>query len=392
MAGNNQEFLKKDLVYILQLNSQIQYDNKLNVQQAHDMVMQKKLFKTVLGQKYVKRLEQLINGTDALHKCVLCGNDLDNATLVCMDCLAKYKLTPPSRQEAVTPAQEEASTPEQHEASTAPFPKLWLFPRVLIAFLASFILLYVCVTKLNNLNAVPGLLFMGALALPFSVLVFMFEINVSKNISIFEVMKMFFFGGMVSQVLTLCLFEAFPIGWLNYSSAIIVGLIYALGRLFIIAVFVKLLNPKHILDGMLIGAAVGAGFAALEIAGYAFRFYLLSGGNINYLTEILLLRTWSALGGHAAWAAITGGGLVMAKGDMPFSFKLFTDIKFLKFFFIPVILHAIWDCPFMDSGVYVYIKLAVLIVIAWIIILGQINAGLKQLERKSSSCPKPSSI
>lgn len=507
MPDNNQKFLKKDIVYILQLNSQIQYDDKYNVQKAHDMALRKQLFKTVLGQKYLMRLEQVISGTDTSNKCTLCKNELDNPSLVCNSCMVKYKLTPSNRGTSENPASARNAAPagvsessendtpsdvsvpaksdtsagvsapadvsastrsdasaglssstgnntpatvpastensptdtfsastardvttiaysltetpppaeaqpsanlklrdlfsdvfkkhtrseseeifitgtskatSHEDATSAPLPKPWLFSRVLVTLLASFAFLYVCAAQSHNSNVVPGLMFMGASALPLSVLIFMFEINVSRDISIFEVMKMLFLGGMTSLVLTLFLFEAFPIGQLNYTEAIIVGLIEALGRLLVIVLFTRLLNPRYILSGMLIGAATGAGFAISETIMYTFRFYLLSGGSINYLSDILMLRLWSALGSHVAWAAITGAGLVMAKGDKPFNFKLFTDMNFLKYFFIPIILHTIWDCPFMDSGSIVYMKLTVLIVIAWAVIFTQVDKGLKQ--------------
>ena len=80
MANNNLEFIKKDITYILQLNKQIQYHNKKDVKRAHDMVLEKNLLKTTLGQKYVARLEQIIDGTEDSYACVLCGKELDNST------------------------------------------------------------------------------------------------------------------------------------------------------------------------------------------------------------------------------------------------------------------------------------------------------------------------
>lgn len=408
MSDGSKQFLKQDLVYILQLNSQIQYDNKHNVKQAHDMIVKKQLFKSVLGQKYTMRLEQIINGTDSSTKCALCKNSLDNPTLVCSSCLNKYKLAPTDKGNEENKAhtdniklhdlfsdifkkhtREESAelfiagtSKTTPDAANIPLscPKPWLFSRILIVMLLSFVLLYICAKQLQNINVIWSLIFAGALALPLSTLTFMYEINIPRNIGIYEVIKMFFLGGAAALLLTLFLFEAFPIGQLNYTEAIIVGFTESIGRLLAIIIFIRILNPKYILNGLLIGAAVGAGFAFFETAGYAFRFYSLSGGNINYLTGILLLRTWSSVGSHAAWGAVTAAGLVIAMNGEPFIFKRFADINFIKFFFIPIILHSIWDCPFMDSGSVVYVKLTVLIAIAWIIIFAQLNKGLSQIK------------
>lgn len=90
MSDNNRELLRKDLTNVLRLNEKIDYDNLEEVQKVYNMVIQKNLFKTALGQKYIKRLEQIINKTDQFDQCLLCKNDQDNLSLVCTQCLKKY--------------------------------------------------------------------------------------------------------------------------------------------------------------------------------------------------------------------------------------------------------------------------------------------------------------
>lgn len=102
---DNKELIKKDLVFILRLNAAIHYDNPAEVKRVYDMVLQKKLFKTALGQKYVKRLEQMISKTAVSHDCVLCRDDLDNSSLICSRCLAKYKIAPAKKESNDRPIQ-----------------------------------------------------------------------------------------------------------------------------------------------------------------------------------------------------------------------------------------------------------------------------------------------
>ncbi|MBD5445293.1 MAG: PrsW family intramembrane metalloprotease [Lachnospiraceae bacterium] len=449
------------------------------------MVIEKQLFKTVLGQKYLVRLEQIIDGTENSYSCVLCGKDLDNSTLVCSGCLEKYKLMTPEQaaearreaearkaaddarelaearesaaeaSEAATEVSEAAAearelaeareimtarnakeakriaasldaadsvqteeTPEalasvgskltdlfaslfqEHTneeakeifiagtAKTTPLeysqddvqPRPWLFLRIFVALMLTFGFLYICAAQLQNFNTISALLFLGAAVFPFSILILMYETNTPKNISIFDVMKMLFAGSIAALLLTTITFDVFPIGQLNYSDALIVGFIEELIKLLVIIIFIRLINPKYILNGLLIGAAVGAGFSVFESAGYAFRFYLLNGGNIGYLTDIILLRAWSSLGSHTVWSVIIGGGLLSAKSDKPFSFKLFFNLEFLSDFIATLILHSIWNCPFMDSGSNVYIKLIVLTVLAWMILLSLLKSGIRQFK------------
>ena len=113
--------------------------------------------------------------------------------------------------------------------------------------------------------------------LPFSLLIFFWEMNAPRNISIYETAKMFFVGGTASLVLTLFLYSIFPVYDLNYSGAIAVGVVEEVGKLAVVIYFIRKLNPKFILNGLLIGATIGAGFAAFESAGYAFNFGMIYG-------------------------------------------------------------------------------------------------------------------
>ncbi|MBD5522454.1 MAG: PrsW family intramembrane metalloprotease [Lachnospiraceae bacterium] len=460
------------------------------------MVLEKKLFKTALGKKYVTRLEQIIYGTEDSYSCVLCGKDLDNSTLVCSRCLEKYRLlvpgqaaevrreaesykatevneaaaearelaeareimtarnakeakriaanldaaeargaaaifreieengltvsgerSVPTTDAAVSIQTEETSKPsapanskfmgfftglfQEHTneeaaeifiagtAKTTPLeygqtdvqPKPWLFMRIFVALMLTFGFLYICAAQLKNFNTISGLLFLGAAVLPLSILTLMYETNTPKNISMFDVIKMFFAGSATALLLTTITFNVFPIGQLSYSGAVIVGFIEESVKLLVIIIFIKLIDPKYILNGLLIGAAVGAGFSVFESTGYAFRFYLLNGGNIDYLTDIILLRAWSSLGSHTIWSAIAGGGLLAAKTDKPFSFKFLYNPGFLSNFIVSLIFHSVWNCPFMDSGNNVYIKLIVLIILAWTILLSLLRSGIRQFKR-----------
>ena len=269
------------------------------------------------------------------------------------------------------------TTPEESEISTS-WPKPWLFSRVFLILAATYILLYICTFTFGNLNAVPGLIVIGAFAVPFSLLIFFWETNAPRNISIFEVVKMFFVGGVASLVATLFIFSFFPVYQLNYTGAITVGVIEEVGKLVIVAFFIKQLKVKFILNGLLIGAAIGAGFAAFESAGYAFNLGWMYGDEA--LKSIIVDRAWLSVGGHVVWAAISGAALVYVKGDQPLNRGHFTDPRFIKLFMVPIALHAIWNSPlyFLHGFYFLYL---VLIVVAWIFIFTFINAGLNQISR-----------
>ena len=61
-------------------------------------------------------------------------------------------------------------------------------------------------------------------------------------------------------------------------------------------------------DGVVLGAAVGFGFGALEITGYAFASMLTSGGlSIPDLVQTEVIRGLMAPLGHGLWTGIAGG-------------------------------------------------------------------------------------
>lgn len=270
-----------------------------------------------------------------------------------------------------------ATTPHESEISTS-WPKPWLFSRVFLAFAIAYVLLYICTYTFQNLNALPGLMMVGSFAAPFALLIFFWETNAPRNISIYEISKMFFVGGTASLFITLILYSFFPVYGLDYMGAIVVGIVEEAGKLVIIAYFVKRLNPRYILNGLLIGAAIGAGFASFESMGYAFNFGLMYGDEA--MISVMLNRAWMSIGTHVVWSAIIGAALVYVKGEQTLVSEHFTNLKFLRLFAIAVMLHAIWDMPLYMLHELNLLFIA-LIIVAWIFIFTLINAGLKQIMR-----------
>lgn len=251
----------------------------------------------------------------------------------------------------------------------------WLYSRVFAVLAATFALLLICTWVFQNSLSIPGLIFIGAMMMPFSLLVLFWETNIPRNISIFELVKMFFVGGVASLVFTLTIFSFVPAGELDVIGAIIVGIVEEIGKLVAVAIFIRRYKSKYILNGILIGAAIGAGFAAFESAGYA----LVFGGDFGGILENIILRGLLAAGGHIVWAAMSGAAIMFAKGDGEFKMDIFKSAKFWKLFPVPIVLHALWDMPFSSIPV-----LILLIVIAWIFILALIRSGMAEVSRLSA--------
>jgi len=100
------------------------------------------------------------------------------------------------------------------------------------------------------------------------------------------------------------------------------------------------LTVKSVRDGMILGAAVGFGFAAFESAGYAFTaLFTVDGLSLMQLVQTELLRGLLAPVGHGLWTAIVGGVLFSASSQRHFAI---TGKLILGYLGVSL-LHALWD-------------------------------------------------
>ena len=93
-------------------------------------------------------------------------------------------------------------------------------------------------------------------------------------------------------------------------------------------------------NGLLIGVAAGAGFAALETMGYAFSTLIASHGSITATVDTLMLRGFLSPAGHMAWTGITAAALYAAAAS---GWQARKVLQFVGAFAVAVVLHALWD-------------------------------------------------
>ena len=252
----------------------------------------------------------------------------------------------------------------------------WVYFKIFVFFLIAYIATRIGYVNYQNLNFLPAMIMLGAFAVPVSILIFFFEINLFKNIPFYKVLEYFILGGALSLLLAILYFDIISVGELDYKGALMVGLIEEAAKAVIVSLFLfKSKKSNYILNGLLVGAAVGAGFAAFETAGYILK-YGLSGGDAAML-QIVKLRGFLAPGGHVAWAAIEGAALMYVKGFEKLDKKHLNDKRFLIICLISVIEHGIWDMPI---NLPYYSVQIILTIVAWIVIIYFINLGLKQID------------
>jgi RsiW-degrading membrane proteinase PrsW (M82 family) len=93
------------------------------------------------------------------------------------------------------------------------------------------------------------------------------------------------------------------------------------------------------IDGLILGAAAGMGFAALESTGYAFTAFLASGGSLSATVGITLVRGVLAPVGHGTWTALLAS--VLFREGMAAHFRINRAV--VGAYLLVVLLHGLWD-------------------------------------------------
>ena len=251
------------------------------------------------------------------------------------------------------------------------WPHPWFFMRVMFLVMTSYAILAIAFSQTNNPNLVPGLIVMGAFAMPLSVLFLFYELNTPRNVPFHGVLSMFCLGGVVSLFITILVVDPM-LGMLNWMGASSAGITEETSKLLTVILLVRRRKSNYILNGLVFGAAVGAGFGAFESAGYAFRAALQ---DVSAMNVSILMRAALAPFMHVAWTAIAAAALWRSKGDQPLGIKSF-DFRFWKTLLIPMTLHIIWNSPFQLPffGTQVIVGL-----VGWYVVFGLTQQGLRQV-------------
>lgn len=254
--------------------------------------------------------------------------------------------------------------------------KPWLFSRLLLVSVSMALLMVIGFRTFQNPLLIPGLIFVGAFAVPISTLVFFLEMNAPRNISIFMTMSLLFIGGIGSIIVALIFFDRlqFLSDLLSASAA---GIIEEVAKmLIVIFVMGKFTRYRWVLNGLLFGAAVGTGFAAFESMGYAFR-----DNTFNGIVDSIMMRGILSPFCHIIWTGNAAAALWLVKGDRKFSWNMLGDLRFIRVFLSSVILHMLWNSNWslISIPVFLDVKLLILGILGWIITLRLIQTGLKQL-------------
>jgi RsiW-degrading membrane proteinase PrsW (M82 family) len=187
----------------------------------------------------------------------------------------------------------------------------WAWLLVLLGGLVAFEAVRETLVATGNEALVPTLLLVGALVMPatFVTLLAGRELVVTVDAATIAVTALA--GGVVGVVLA-GFVEFETLRGLGLGARIGVAVIEEAAKLAVPAALLLLRRARGVRDGLILGVASGAGFAALETMGYAFTTIVDQHGDLTELSHLLLIRGFWSPAGHMAWTGLIAAALYYA--------------------------------------------------------------------------------
>jgi RsiW-degrading membrane proteinase PrsW (M82 family) len=213
-----------------------------------------------------------------------------------------------------------------------------LWWRVLMMGLIAFSTGIMVMVLTENPILFPTVLMLGSFAVPVTYVSFIYERRHLSRLTPSTIILSFFYGGVLG-VFASALLEPIFIARLDFLTAFVVGLIEEFAKILGVLIIARHRRHDAELDGLILGAAAGMGFASMESSGYAFVAFLSSGGNLSLAVGVTLLRGILSPVGHGTWTAILAS--VLFRESAAGRFRI--NGKVLGAYLTVVILHGLWD-------------------------------------------------
>jgi RsiW-degrading membrane proteinase PrsW (M82 family) len=193
----------------------------------------------------------------------------------------------------------------------------------------------------DNTNLLPSLLLFGTLLVPVPFVVWLDGRAPHFTMSMSGLLVCGLLGGALGSVAASILETSTAHRYGGTLPTLAIGLIEETAKLMVPAIAL-IVTRDHTTpaDGLLVGVAVGAGFAVLETLGYGFVTLLATGGDVPATVGVLLLRGVLSPAAHIAWTGLASAALwrAHARHWRPSAVLLAAGT-----FALVVLLHAAWD-------------------------------------------------
>jgi RsiW-degrading membrane proteinase PrsW (M82 family) len=216
----------------------------------------------------------------------------------------------------------------------------------------------------TNLILLPTIVLIGSFLVPVTAVVWNLDHDPSPELSPRRILGAFIVAGVVGVLGASVLEYYFVSG--GVTGFLEVGLIEEFVKGLLILAVAWGIHTYRTKDGMVLGATVGFGFAALESSGYALVSLFVVHGHQLFLSVTSVITTELIRGvlapfGHGMWSAILGGAIFAAArhGQLRMAWTV------LGAFILVAILHGAFDT---FSGIigYLVVSAVGLIPLVWL--------------------------
>ena len=264
--------------------------------------------------------------------------------------------------------------------------KYWLiFVVGVVSFLISAAVINIKPLEYSNL--IPMLLFLGASVVPVAFVAFCYEEGAFVDMPPTTVALAFLSGGILAAVLIIPL----EVLLLNGNppaiiTALVAGVVEETLKAGAVVWLLRDPRLRSELDGLVLGAAAGMGYAAIETAGYGFGLLGFINGigqalqtsncvadptpcftaGVAQMEQVLMLRGLLAMFGHGVWTAILCAAIWRERGTA--TFRLTGGVVLA--WTISVCLHWMWDfIGFSSTSNAIYFVMVIVIGIPGLLVL-----------------------
>jgi RsiW-degrading membrane proteinase PrsW (M82 family) len=264
-----------------------------------------------------------------------------------------------------------------------------LYWRIFMLGLVAYLVVTQVLLMTQNLHMVPLELLLASALVPAVFVIFCFEQNAFADMP-FGVVSITFMSGAILGLTIAAVLEPLLLpptiasgSAITFSAALLIGLCEESAKVISVLWFLRDRRLGSELDGLILGAAAGMGFAALETAGYGFVAFLTGFTNslssnpstiiaidqgIHQMNHSLILRMALAIFGHGVWTAIVCAAIWRDRRQRTFRLTFGVVLAFC----IAVVLHALWDWAPLTQYLSASTSQAtvLVVVLGWFVLIG----------------------
>lgn len=228
--------------------------------------------------------------------------------------------------------------------------------KVLLTGIGFYLIGLIALVLSGNPTLFPTVVMIGSFLIPVTYVAFFYDRRHLSTISLPTIGMAFIYGGLLG-VFAASVLEPLLINRLNFVTAFGIGLIEEFVKILGVLVIARHQRHDAEMDGLILGAAAGMSFAALESNGYAFVAFLSSGGSLSATVAVTMLRGILSPLGHGTWTAILASVLFRESKNGHFRINL----KVIGAYLTVAVLHGLWDglpgliSAFVSSGLDIFI-------------------------------------